>query len=95
MGLTSGSNHQPHVITTCLHSNHTHISQQSRFHSLEKKIHSNHVLDFHLISILTGVGVVGLVVGVTAGVGVTVRGAGVGADPVLPGVSEHSCSQDC
>ena len=33
--------------------------------------------------------------GVTAGVGVTVRGAGVGADPVLHGVSEHSCSQDC
>ena len=89
MGLTSGSNHQPHVITTCLHSNHTHIVQRDPLST------KNFPITRYLISILTGVGVVGLVVGVTAGVGVTVRGAGVGADPVLPGVSEHSCSQDC
>ena len=28
VGLTSGSNHQPHVITTCLYSTHTHIVQR-------------------------------------------------------------------
>ena len=77
-------------MTTCLQSNHTHIVQRDPLTHIKFP-----VLDFHLISILTSVGVVGLVVGVTAGVGVTVRGAGVGADPVLHGVSEHSCSQDC
>ena len=28
VGLTSGNNHQPHVITTCLHTNHTHTVQR-------------------------------------------------------------------